>query len=77
MSAGSLEDRVAALETQMAELLSKRAPFNDSRPGWQRAIGRFTGDEIMRAIDDAALAYREEDRRKFREEYDAAEGNNG
>ena len=44
------------------------------RPGWQRALGRFTGDEIMLAIDQAALAYREEDRRKFKDEYDAAEG---
>jgi hypothetical protein len=77
MSAGSLEDRVTTLESQMAELLSQRAPSDDPRQGWQRAIGRFTGDEIMRAIDEAALAYRDEDRREFKEEYDAAEGKNG
>lgn len=74
MSAGSLEERVSALESQMAQLLSKRPPSEDPRPGWQRAIGRFTGDEIMRAIDEAALAYREEDRRKFKEKFDAAIG---
>jgi hypothetical protein len=73
MSAGSIEERLAALESQMA-LLLKRPPSEDQRPGWQRALGRFTGDDVMRAIDDAALKYREEDRRKFKEEYDAAEG---
>lgn len=73
MSTTSLEERVAALETQMA-LLLKRSPSDDHRPGWQRAMGQFTDDEIMRSIDEAALAYREEDRRKFKEEYDAAEG---
>jgi hypothetical protein len=77
MSAASLEERVATLESQVAMLLSRRPVSDDSRPAWQRAAGRFTGDEIMRAIDDAALAYREEDRRKFKEEYDAAEGING
>jgi hypothetical protein len=73
MSAASLEERVARLESQVA-LLLKHRPTDDQRPGWQRALGRFTGDEIMRAIDDAALRYREDDRRKFKEEYDAAEG---
>jgi hypothetical protein len=73
MPAASLEERVAALESQMAILLN-RAPLDDQRPGWQRAIGRFTDDEIMLAIDRAALEYREEDRRKFKEELDAAAG---
>ena len=73
MAAGSLEARVAALESQMA-LLLKRSPLADQRPGWQRALGRATDDEIMRAIDAGALAYREEDRRKFKEDFDAAEG---
>src|SRR3954471_654986 len=73
MSGASLEDRVAALESQMA-LLLKRARVDDERPGWQRALGRFTSDEIMQAIDKAAIEYREEDRRKFKEEYDAEEG---
>lgn len=77
MPAASLEERVAVLENQMAILLLKRPVSDDPRPGWQQAIGRFTGDEIMRAIDEAALAYREEDRRKFKEEYDAAEGVDG
>lgn len=77
MPTDTLEQRVATLESQMAQLLSKRPPADDPRPGWQRAIGRFTGDEIMRAIDEAALAYREEDRRNFKEEFDSAEGHEG
>jgi hypothetical protein len=77
MSTETLEQRVAALESQMAQLQSKRPPADDPRPGWQQAIGRFTGDETMRAIDEAALAYRDDDRRKFKEEYDAVEGREG
>jgi len=73
MAAGSLEDRVAALETQVA-LLLRRSPSADQRPGWQRALGRFTGDEVMRAIDEAALDYREEDRRHSLAEFDVEQG---
>jgi hypothetical protein len=76
MATGSLEERVAALEGQIATLL-KRAVADDSRPAWLRAAGRFTGDEVMQAIDEAALKYREEDRRKFKEEYDADKGGAG
>jgi hypothetical protein len=72
MSTTSIEERVAILENQMAFLLN-RPDSGDQRPGWQRAIDQCTGDETMRAIDQAALAYREEDRRRFKEEYDSAE----
>jgi hypothetical protein len=75
MSSASLEERVSNLEKQMA-LLLKRQDSDDNRPGWLRALGRFTDDEIMRAIDQAALEYREEDRRKFKEEFDAAQAKN-
>ena len=73
MSTASIEERVAILENQMALLLS-RPDSGDQRPGWQRALDRCTSDETMRAIDQAALAYREEDRQRFKEEYDSAEG---
>lgn len=74
MSIGSLEERVANLEAQMADLLRRRKT-GDRNKDWRRTLGMFTGDEIMWAIDQNALAYREEDRRKALAEFDAAEGN--
>jgi wyosine [tRNA(Phe)-imidazoG37] synthetase (radical SAM superfamily) len=70
MATGSLEDRVAALEAQVARLLAPHS--NNDRPkDWRRTIGMFAGDEIMREIDEHARKYREEDRRKSLAELDA------
>ena len=68
----SLEERVAALESQVDKLLAAQANGNQQKD-WRRTLGMFTGDEVMRAIDEEALRYREEDRRRFKEEYDAAQ----
>ena len=68
----SLEERVAALESQVDKLLAAQANGNKEKD-WRRTLGMFTGDEVMRAIDEEALRYREEDRRRFKEEYDAAQ----
>jgi hypothetical protein len=57
----TLEDRVAALERQVAELLAERKNGND----WQSTIGMFAGDEVMKRIDEAALKYRERDRERY------------
>jgi hypothetical protein len=73
MSAPSIEDRVAALESQMAQLLLRRKS-DEPKKDWRQAIGRFTGDEIMWEIDQLALAYREEDRRRSLAEFDAQQG---
>jgi hypothetical protein len=73
MSNASLEDRVAALESQITRLLIR--PKGDERPkDWRRTIGMFAGDEIMREICENALAYREEDRRRSLAEFDTEEG---
>jgi hypothetical protein len=61
----TLDERVAALEQRVAELAAALA--NGVRPkDWRRTIGMFTGDEVMKRIDEAALRYREADRRKAR-----------
>jgi hypothetical protein len=73
MTAASLEERVAALESQMADVLTGRKPL-ESNKDWRRTIGMFTGDEIMWEIDQNALAYREEDRRRSLAEFDAEQG---
>lgn len=65
----SLEERVAALEQQVAEL--KAALANGHRPkDWRRTIGMFTGDEVMKSIFDEALKLREQDRERARRRYD-------
>jgi hypothetical protein len=65
MAQQKLEERVAALERQVAEL--RAALANGARQkDWRRTIGMFTGDEVMKRIDAGALAFREADRRKAR-----------
>ncbi len=70
MATDSHEDRVAALERQVAVLLARIQPSNRPKD-WRDTLGMFTGDEVMRAITDEALRHREEDRRKFKEQFDA------
>ena len=66
MTERALEKRVAALEKEVAEL--RAALTNGARQkDWQRTVGMFTGDEVMRRIDEAALKFREADRRKGRQ----------
>lgn len=57
----TLEQRVAALEKNMARLLQaqeQRPVFKD----WRQAVGRFPGNELMKQIDEAGRAIREADR---------------
>jgi hypothetical protein len=62
LSLETLEQRVAALEKNMARLLKGPEP----RPrlkDWRQAIGLFPGDDLMKQIDEAGRAIREADRR--------------
>jgi hypothetical protein len=60
----SLEERVAALEKRLAELLSPTTIAPARFKDWRRAIGTFAGDdEVMQEIDAAGREYREADRR--------------
>jgi len=57
----TLEQRVAALEKNMARLLlaqEQRPAFKD----WRQAVGLFPGNELMNQIDEAGRAIREADR---------------
>ena len=64
-----LEQRLSALERQVAELKAAPAASAPGPHDWQRTIGMFTGDEVMKRIDAAALEYREADRRKARRQW--------
>jgi hypothetical protein len=65
VSQRTLEERVAALEREVAELRAAVANGAEGKD-WLSTVGMFTGDEVMKRIDEAALAYREADRRKAR-----------
>ena len=68
MAQRSLEDRVAALERQVADL--RTALTNGHRPkDWRRTVGMFAGDEVMKRILDQALKFREKDRERARRRY--------
>jgi hypothetical protein len=60
-----LEERVAALEEQVAELksaLENGVGIKD----WQRTVGMFSGDKVMKRIDAEGRKWREAERRKAR-----------
>jgi hypothetical protein len=63
MSHTTLEQRVAALENTVAELLARSRSTSDKRD-WRRAIGMFANDPVMKEIDEEGRRIREEDRRE-------------
>ena len=66
MAEQSLETRVAALEKEVAELRSQNG-LRLRDKDWQRTIGMFNDDPIMREILDLALKYRAADRKHARQ----------
>jgi hypothetical protein len=65
MSQLTLEERVAALEKQMAEL-RRQLPIPEGPKDWRQAIGLFPLNEYMKQIDAAGQAIREKERQKAR-----------
>ena len=61
----TLDERVAALEQQVAELKAQGVNGRDQKP-WLRVQGAFAGDEGMKEIFDEALKLREKDRQRAR-----------
>lgn len=61
----TLEQRVAALEMQLAAMQSHPNDGEKQRP-WLRTMGMFAGDAGMKEIFDEALKIREADRRRAR-----------
>jgi hypothetical protein len=64
MAKHSLEDRVTALEQQVASLMNAVAQSNGE--AWRRTFGMFADDEVMKRILAGATAYREANRRRTR-----------
>jgi hypothetical protein len=71
MSALSLEQRVSALEQELAELRSRTIDSNAGRANgrakdWRRTVGMFTDSPGMKELFAEAMKIREADRRKAR-----------
>jgi hypothetical protein len=64
MTKPKLEGRVAKLERELAVV--KKSLNGSGVKDWRRTIGMFTENEIMKQIDEAALAFREADRAKIK-----------
>jgi hypothetical protein len=60
----SLEQRVATLEQELAELKLQRGKERDK--DWRRTIGIFTDNPGMKGLFTEAMKLREADRRKAR-----------
>jgi len=64
----TLEQRVTALEQQVAELKAQGMNNGENKP-WLRVLGIFAGDEGMKEIFDEALKLCEKDRQRARRRY--------
>ena len=63
MEQAKLEERIAELERQVADLKLRIDML--SRPNdWRSAVGMFAGDEDMKKIFEEGRKIREEDRRR-------------
>lgn len=80
MSNPTLEQRVAELERQVAELKQQRdngqgapKPHQPGRDDWKKTIGMFDGDPVFKEMIDYAARLREEERRRELQAMDEAE----
>ena len=64
MKALTIEQRVAALEQELAELKARRG--NGRLKDWRRTVGMFTDNSGMKELFAEAMKLREADRRKAR-----------
>jgi hypothetical protein len=73
MSHLTLEQRVAALEQEVADIKAQNSNGSQEKP-WLRTMGAFAGDGAMKEIFDEALKYRERDRERARRRYAKVRG---
>lgn len=62
----SIEERLAALETKVAELHAKNGEAAEHKD-WRRTVGMFTDKPGVLAIFEEAMKLREADRAKARD----------
>lgn len=62
MPRATLEERVAALEKQVGDLLADKAGAGRAKD-WRRTRGAFTGDELMKQVFEEGRKIRAADRK--------------
>jgi hypothetical protein len=76
------EERVSTLERKLLERIADlerevhhlKARLEDvTRKDWRRTVGMFSGDEVMKQIDEAGRKIREADRERARKAAERAE----
>jgi hypothetical protein len=71
MSQQTLEERVAALEKEVARLSDlPRAPGEPGRDDWKSVVGILANDPIMKEIDEETRKIRERDRERARRKWE-------
>ena len=63
MSEMTIEERVAALEKTVAQLVARAKSTSDGND-WRSSIVMFANDPVMKGLDEEGRRIREEDRRK-------------
>jgi len=72
MSQETLEERVAALEKEVARISDLLRPGTEpGRDDWKSVVGMFGDDPIMKEIDEEARKIREKDRERARRRWKA------
>ncbi len=61
MSQSTLEERVSALEQQVAALMNRVLTLRVEKD-WRSTVGMFTGDRLIKEIDEEGHKVREADR---------------
>jgi hypothetical protein len=70
MSQQTLEQRVAALEKEVARLSDLLRPAAEpGRDDWKSVVGMFANDPIMKEIDEETRKIREADRARARKKW--------
>jgi hypothetical protein len=59
MAGGSLEERVAALEAELAQLKNQIVGRDNLKPGWQAMVGAFLNDPYFEKAMKYGRQYRE------------------
>jgi hypothetical protein len=72
MTQPTLEERVAALEKLVVQIMAKFPPTAPAQD-WRSTIGMFANDPIMKEIDEAGRKIREADRERTRKRFEAAD----
>lgn len=74
MARQTLEDRVAALEKEVARLSGQLRPNGEPGPDdWKSTLGMFANDPIMKEIDEETRKVREADRERARKKWNTDE----